>query len=168
MDSDQVIAALHAVRTAHARIADAAALQRTAVADARQAGVQWRLIAEAVGMEQANASRKFGPTPRPSGRADEATARPAVARVAGAREALLDAEVAEVVAIARARDAGVSWQAIADEIGMKQPNAVIKFRPYIAAYTEAGRDGVAALLRTRWARTSRAGQGPADDSPTQV
>lgn len=155
MDTDEPIKALYVVRAAHARIAEAESAQRAAIEAARQAGVQWRLIAAAVGMPQQSASRKFGPLARPQGKADPATAVEAVARIEVLHQAVLDAQLAEVMAIAAARAAGVTWQAIADEVGMAQPNAVVKYRPLV----EAGREGAAVLLRSRWARAPRGGDG---------
>jgi hypothetical protein len=130
MSGDEQIKALHAVRAAHARIAEKVQAERDTVAAARAIGVQWRRIADAVGMSQPNASRKYGPLSAPAGKADEAEAEVALRKVRAANGAIFAAELTEIEAVAAARAVGVTWQAIAEEVGMEQPNAVVKYRPF--------------------------------------
>ncbi|MEU9887953.1 hypothetical protein [Sphaerisporangium sp. NPDC051011] len=130
MSADKQVKTLHQVRAAHARIAEKVQAERDAVAEARAAGVRWRLIADAVEMAQSNASRKFGKLPfrTEASPKDESVA---LRKLERAHQAIFDAELDEIKAIAAARDAGVTWQLIADEIGMDQPNAIVKYLPYL-------------------------------------
>jgi hypothetical protein len=164
MSGDEKISTLHAVRAAHARIAETVQAERDAVVAARAIGIQWWKIAEAVGMAQSNASRKYGPLPAPDTRPGEKEEAAALRKVGAANEAILKAELAEIEAVAAARRAGVTWAAIAVEVEMEQPNAVVKYRQYIDQVTVtrvAVKDDVADLLRGRRVRP-RGGQEPAE------
>ncbi|KAA9379693.1 hypothetical protein F5972_08560 [Microbispora cellulosiformans] len=52
----------------------------------------------------------------------------ALAGVAAARRRITEAEKAEVRAVAVARQAGATWDEVAQRLGIKQPNAVRKYR----------------------------------------
>jgi hypothetical protein len=150
VSGDGKIRTLHAVRAAHTRIAERRQAERDAVVAARSIGIQWWKIAEAVDMAQSNASRKYGPLPALTGRAGEDEERTALARVRATHDAILEAELAEIAAVAAARSAGVTWAAIAAEVEMEQPNTVVKYRQYISEVRDvAVRDDAAELLRGR-------------------
>jgi len=55
----------------------------------------------------------------------------AVAAVKAADKWQQEAEMDVVRSIAAARNAGVTWQAIADALGKKQPNIVRKYGPLL-------------------------------------
>jgi hypothetical protein len=58
--------------------------------------------------------------------------------------------------VAAARQAGVTWAAIATEVEMEQPNTVVKYRRYIEqehVTTVSVRGNVAGLLRGRRIRS---------------
>jgi hypothetical protein len=163
MSGDEKIRTLHAVRAAHARIAETIQAERDAVVAARELGIQWWKIGDAVGMFQSNASRKYGPLPAPAERPTEEQERAALDKIRAANAAILEAELAEIAAVAAARAAGVTWAAIAVEVEMEQPNTVVKYRQYISeerAVSVSVRDDVAELLRGR--RTRKAGDVPAE------
>jgi hypothetical protein len=158
MSGDEKISTLRAVRAAHVRIAEARQAERDAVTAAREIGVQWWKIGDAVGMFQSNASRKYGPLPAPAGRASEKEEAAVLRKVGAANEAILKAELAEIEAVAAARRAGVTWAAIAAEVEMEQPNTVVKYRQYIEetrAVDVAVRGDAAELLRGRRIRSPR-------------
>ncbi|MFF3665400.1 hypothetical protein [Microtetraspora malaysiensis] len=152
MRGDPKIKAVHDVRAAHASIGDAVKGEREAVIAARNVGVSWQRIADAIGTTQPYVSRKYGPLPAPPGKPDPEAADAAVARVAAARKAILDAEMKEIEAVAAARAVGVAWSAIATEVEMEQPNAFVKYRQYITEEVEVSvsvRADAADLLRER-------------------
>ncbi|GAA3027594.1 hypothetical protein [Streptosporangium longisporum] len=156
---DEAIKALHAVRAAHARIGDAEKAEREAVVAAREIGVQWQKIADTLGMAQANASRKYGPLPTPAGKASDEQAETALARLGKAHQEILDAQLAEIEAVANARRLEITWSAIATEVEMDQPNAVVKYRKFIKQQTQVTvRPDAADLLR---GRRTRKGEGAA-------
>ncbi|MFF3665408.1 hypothetical protein [Microtetraspora malaysiensis] len=62
----------------------------------------------------------------------------AVVAVGRARQAIVDAGRAEVRAVAVARAAGVTWEAIAGQLGVKQPNAVRKYGAAVRALLDSG------------------------------
>ena len=51
----------------------------------------------------------------------------ALSAVGRARQAIADAQQAEARAVAATRAAGATWASIADQLGVKQPNAVRKY-----------------------------------------
>ncbi len=56
-----------------------------------------------------------------------------------AHQSILDAQAAEVEAVAEAREAGATWVEIGEDVGMAGPNAHRKYAPLL----EANRSGPA-------------------------
>jgi hypothetical protein len=71
----------------------------------------------------------------------------ALSRVRRARARILQAESAEVRAVVDARLAGATWDQIAGELGVKQPNAVRKYGAAVRAAVEPGQAPGAAHFR---------------------
>ncbi|GAA2657574.1 hypothetical protein [Nonomuraea recticatena] len=134
MSADGKTKALNALRAAHQAKIEAEDGVTQAVVDARHVKAAWQRIADELGVAQPNAVRKYKPhlaeraaLQKWEGEADPAT--PALVAIRHAVRALEDAEEAELKAVAEARSAEVTWSDIADAVGMKQPNAVAKYRP---------------------------------------
>lgn len=129
-------AALSALRRAHDTKKTAKQQVMQAVVDARHVGAQWRRVAEELGIAQPNAVRKFkrhvDELPAVNRWEKEADPQgPALVAVRHARRKEVDADAAEVQAVADARNAGATWDDIAEVLGMQQPNAVAKYRPLL-------------------------------------
>lgn len=136
MNADGVTAALEALQQAHDNKKASKEQVIQAVVDARHVRAQWTRIAEELGIAQPNAVRKFKRyvSERPAQNLWEGEADPqplALVAVRHARQRETDAEAAEVQAVADARNAGAHWEAIAEVLEMKQPNAVAKYRPLL-------------------------------------
>ncbi|MER6828805.1 hypothetical protein ABT352_22685 [Streptosporangium sp. NPDC000563] len=128
--------AVAALRAAHKHLGEARDGVVQSVVDARHVKAPWQRIADELEIAQPNAIRKFKPSlnerepkQRWENEADPVT--PALLAVRRAHRALADAERAEVREVAGARSAGVTWGAIAEAVGMKEPNAVVKYKPML-------------------------------------
>ncbi|MFI6290097.1 hypothetical protein ACIBEJ_00845 [Nonomuraea sp. NPDC050790] len=137
MSEDERVKALNALRGAQRALIDAEDDVTQAVVDARHVKAPWRMIAEELGVAQPNAVRKYKPhlasrPARTTWQGEPDPKAPALVAVRHAVRAFQDAERAELEAVAAARNADVTWDDIADALGMKQPNAVAKYRPQLS------------------------------------
>lgn len=133
LDSDALLEAVVAANAAHDQDKRDAALH-AAVHAAYNAGATVEAIADALGTHQPHVTRKYGPFERrpvkPVGDVDAALA--GISEIVASEPAtwkdLIDA-------VAAARNAGITWQAIADSLGRKQPNVIQQFRPHLQVAT---------------------------------
>ncbi|MFF3441887.1 hypothetical protein [Streptosporangium sp. NPDC002721] len=128
--------ALAALRAAHENVQKADEEVTQTVVDARHVKATWAGIATELGIAQPNAVRKFKPlleerTPRQKWEHEADPAGPSLLAVRHAHKKAGDAELARLQAVADARSAGVTWEAIATVLGMKVPNAVSKYLPLL-------------------------------------
>jgi hypothetical protein len=63
----------------------------------------------------------------------------ALSTVGRALQAIADAQEAEARAVAAARAAGATWAGIANQLGVKQPNAVRKYGAIVKALLTDGK-----------------------------
>lgn len=128
---DQLIAKHEAIRQAEAA-------EVRAVAVARALGVSWAQIGQEIGQQQPNATRKYKPLVErliaEEGGVQVGTTTPdeALAAIRKAHAAIAEAEWQEVEAVADARTLEVPWGQIAEIVGMKQSNAIRKYKPFLA------------------------------------
>ncbi|WP_433379152.1 hypothetical protein [Streptosporangium sp. CA-115845] len=129
-------AAAAALQAAHEHLGEARDGVVQSVVDARHVKASWQGIADELGIAQPNAIRKFKPSlderepeQRWENEADPVT--PALVAVRRAHRALADAERDEVREVAGARSVGVTWGVIAEAVGMKEPNAIAKYKPML-------------------------------------
>ncbi|MDX3100506.1 hypothetical protein [Nonomuraea angiospora] len=129
-------AARAALQRAHVKKNDTEDAITQAVVDARAVQVTWREIATELGVQQPNATRKYKPyigQMQPKNRwENEADPKgPALIAVRHAVKAHEDAKRAEVQAVADARNHDVTWREIAEDVGMAEPNAFVKYSPML-------------------------------------
>lgn len=132
--------ALEAVRTANAALdpEQRATREHDAVHAAHRAGATVAKIADFIGQQAPHVTRKYGPFDR----ADRArTPDPTVVATALGELRILftegnEARAALTAAVAKAREAGATWQAIADVLERSQPNVVQQFAPLLDVKTE--------------------------------
>lgn len=126
---------------------DAAVLaRRRLVARARRDGVRWRVIADALGVLESKAIRKYRRfVDVPDSGVDRLAGRsvtPAQLRRAVAAVHAADDGIYRAVAGCRGSRPQTTWGEIADVLRMHQPNAVIKFGPLL----DPAPDGSVTLL----------------------
>ncbi|QBI56831.1 SANT/Myb-like DNA-binding domain-containing protein [Streptomonospora litoralis] len=129
-EKDTALATIGRIHDDRARLADE---EVAAVSTARHHTTAWRIIADALGMAQPNAVRKFGKrlaTPGEAGDPDQALS--ALRRIQTDREHLADEELH---AVAAARTHGATWDEIAARMGRKTPNVQVSFAPKLTTTT---------------------------------
>lgn len=136
--TDERVDLLDAVRAAH-QARDPATLHaelHAAVHAAFDAGAPVRTIAEALGVSQPALTRKFGPFDDTALHRSSPEDEPHLDRVRETARLHVERYETLVAAVAAARQAKVTWQAIADVLGRSQPNVVQEFLPQMKTQTK--------------------------------
>ncbi|MFB9631314.1 hypothetical protein [Nonomuraea helvata] len=103
-----------------------------AVVDARGVRVTWKKIADELGVEPSNATRKYKPSVDKMEPANtwENEPDPELLALAAVRDAVRkhkEAVRAELLAVAAARALEVTWKEIGEAVKMAEPNAFVKY-----------------------------------------
>jgi len=110
--------------------------EENAVVSARLHKVTWREIADALGIAQPNATRKFKPAvDAHTGQAPYPDGPSALSVLRTVRPRREELERTRVADIAHARTAGVEWKDIAAVVRMATPNTIAKFQPLLVEKT---------------------------------
>jgi hypothetical protein len=170
---DRLTAATDAVADAHRRLGIAERDQQDAVLAARAAGATVQAIADTLGRRQADVSRSYGPlwrnVPVPARRLIRPADRDrALRRILAAGRAVAAAKKAELRAVAAARNAGCTWAAIGQAVGItKRHDAANHYRGFVVCGPR-GRWTVVADPPGRVAKTTPGGvRGPRRRTPQE-